>query len=375
MQPFSLLIKGASSDCNLACSYCFYRNLPIYRNSTRRMSEATLEKMIETYLATDQPQYVFSWQGGEPSLLGLDFYKRAVFLQEKYAKPATIIGNGFQTNATCLNEPFADFFAEYRFLVGISIDGPAEIHDLYRRTPSGSGSFDSVMKAFNMLVRRGVACNALTLVTTANVDKPGLVYRFLRDQGFTYQQYIPCVEFDRRGKTEPYAINGLQWGRFLCGLFEAWLKDSDTVSVRLFDSILSVMFGKNPGVCHMAKTCRQYLVVEHNGDIYPCDFFVKPEMLLGNVFTDSWERIWDLPAYRKFGTRKTAWHDSCNHCEYLKFCYGDCPKHRLILSNNITKSHLCDGWRFFYSHSLPEFKRLKKRKFQSTSFPDYTDNP
>ncbi len=361
-KPFTLLIKPTSADCNLRCEYCFY--LPkaaLYPDTKRhRMPDEVLERMVASYMATDQPQYVFGWQGGEPTLMGVEFFRRATELQKRYGRPGAVVANGMQTNATLIDDQLAAHMAKYKFLVGVSIDGPAEVHDRYRRTADGRGTHAAVIEGIRTLERHGVEYNALVLVSQANVSRAAEIYQYLRRLGIRFHQYIPCVEFNERGNLAPYAITGEQWGEFLLGIFEQWYpRDVRRVSVRLFDSIVSVLVGQGPTVCYMGRDCRKYFVVEHNGDVYPCDFFVEPELLLGNVMTHSWDELQASDKYREFGRMKARWNQRCNRCEFLRLCHGDCLKMRLYDGRDPrTLSWLCDGWRVFYRHTLGAFQRL-----------------
>lgn len=357
MKPFSLLIKPASADCNLRCAYCFYLgHSALYPETSRhRMSDDVLESLIKSYMATDQPQYSFAWQGGEPTLMGLDFYKRAVEFQQKYGRSGATVANGLQTNAVAVNDDLARHFAKYNFLLGVSLDGPEEIHDQHRCTIDGRGSHADVLRGIECLQRNKVEFNILTLVNSANACRGGEVYRYLRDMGMLYHQYIPCVEFAPDGNLLPFAINGEEWGDFLCSIFDEWIKtDTRTVSVRLFDSILNLMVDGFRNVCHLDKNCCQYFVVEWNGDVYPCDFFVERDLKLGNIESVSWDDLQKSSVYAEFGSRKSNWHAKCDTCKYLTYCHGDCLKHRLSDSS----SHLCEGWYRFFEHSLPSFRQL-----------------
>ncbi|MCK4422813.1 MAG: radical SAM protein, partial [Candidatus Omnitrophica bacterium] len=276
-KPFSLLIKPASADCNLNCAYCFYLgHSSLYpRIKVHRMSDQVLEKLISSYLRTNQPQYSFGWQGGEPTLMGLDFFKRVIQLQQKHGHPGANIANGLQTNAIRIDDEFAKHLSKYNFLVGVSLDGPPEIHDYYRKYKDNRGTHADVMRSIDCLKRNNVEFNILTLVNNINVCQPKEVYHYLCDNGFLYHQYIECVEFDPKGRLLPFAVNGEEWGNFLCAIFDEWIKgDTHRVSIRLFDSILVYMVEGLRNVCKMGQNCCQYLAVEYNGDVYPCDFFI-----------------------------------------------------------------------------------------------------
>lgn len=371
MRPFSLLVKPSSADCNLECTYCFY--LPrkdLYPESHRhQMGSAVLEQMISSYMATSQPTYTFGWQGGEPTLMGRRFFERVTELQEKYGRRGSVVANGLQTNGTLLSDDLARHLARTSFLVGISIDGPAEIHDTYRlRVGQHRGSHADVLRGLETLKRHGVEYNVLTLVSAANVHEPRKVYRYLRDElGLRYHQYIPCVEFQEDGSPAPYSISAEDWGSFMNGVFDEWISgDTRTVSVRHFDNVISSLLGQAPGSCVLGTDCRQYFVVEHNGDVYPCDFFVDRDKLLGNIMNDRWENLWHSSAYRQFGRMKRQWNSECASCPFLKVCAGDCTKLRTTGkpetpgSDELPVSALCGGWRAFYGHTLDRFGEIAR---------------
>jgi len=324
------------------------------------MTDTVLEKLVQSFMATEQPQHSFAFQGGEPTLMGLDFFKRVVALQKKYGRAGQFVGNGVQTNGTLITSEMAKHFAEHRFLAGVSLDGPPEIHNVYRKYADGRGTHADVMKGLGHLVEQKAEFNILTLVHRANVSKAAEVYGYLCDKGFLYQQYIECVEFDSSGRLMPFSISGAEWGDFLCALYDVWIKgDTRRVSIRLFDSIVLKLVDGVSNCCPMGSDCRQYFVVEHNGDVYPCDFFVQPELKLGNIMTDSWQSFLGSNAYVEFGRRKKDWNEECRKCEYLRLCAGDCPKHRYSRSIDPKQlSSLCVGWRQFYKHALAGFENL-----------------
>ncbi|MCM8788356.1 MAG: anaerobic sulfatase maturase [Candidatus Omnitrophica bacterium] len=360
MKQFSLLIKPTSSECNSDCLYCFYKNLPLYRErNLKRMSQETLRTLVEKYLKTEQWQYIFSWQGGEPLLMGFEFYKKVISFQIEFAKQGSVIGNGIQTNAYLVNDSWAEFFSQAKFLVGISIDGPEELHNKFRSVAGGNNAFNMVMNAINLLERHNVKFNTLTVVNSASAGKAKQIYQFLKDIGSDYHQYIPCVEYTTNGKRLPWSIDGKEWGRFLCDLFEAWINDSHRASIRLFDSIILVLLGRNPGICQMETSCCQYFVIEHNGDVFPCDFFVRDNTLLGNITRDDWQDFFNSKIYKNFGIKKSLWHPECDRCQFIKLCAGDCQKHRVSKKHSQrVKSILCEGWKIFYKETMPEFKKI-----------------
>ena len=337
------------------------------------MSDETLEKLIRSYLATDQPNYSFGWQGGEPTLMGVEFFKKVVEMQKTHGKPGALVSNGLQTNVTLIDDEFAAHLAEYNFLVGASIDGPADIHNTYRLNGAGKGSHDAVMAGVAALNRHKVEYNALILVSTANVDRPDEVYDYLTDMGVLYHQYIPCVEFDGAGNPLPYTISGRQWGTFLTRIFERWISsDTRRVSIRDFDAILQHMVNGTYSMCVHGGYCASYFVVEFNGDVYPCDFFVEKSKRLGNVSKDTWEDLQRSPRYHSFAKQKSLWNEKCSKCAYLRFCSGDCLKQRFYGPREPQNlSWLCEGWEAFYARALPDFERLAvdilNERSQSTS--------
>ena len=366
MQPnFSLLIKPASYSCNLRCTYCFYlEKEAIFKKTRPRMTPDVLERMIASFMSLDLPQYGFGWQGGEPTLMGVDFFKQVVALQQTHGKTGDHVSNGLQTNGTRLNDEFCDLLAKFHFLVGLSMDGPPEIHDSQRITHLGRGSHHLVMRGLENLDKHHVEHNAMCLVTQANVKKPALVYNYFKELGMFFHQYIECVEFDEKGKLLPFAVGGHEWGEFMCGIFDEWKKSGDmyTVSVRLFDSIIFRLVEGRQNVCAMAPDCRQYFCVEHNGDVFPCDFHVLPEWRLGNIMSDGWMDMFESDKFKNFGSRKNQWNDDCANCGYLDFCQGCCPKNRPGHGEDPRKkSVLCEGWKMFYSHTLDDFKRLARK--------------
>ncbi len=369
MKPFSLLVKPVSADCNLGCEYCFYlEKAGLYPESkVHRMPEDVLEKMISSFMATDQRQYSFGWQGGEPTLAGTSFFRKAVEFQKRYGRPGAVVANGLQTNGTLLDDEMAELFAEFKFLAGVSLDGPPELHDVYRRNRAGQGSHKDVLAGIEILRRHQVEFNILVLVSKANVSRPKEVFDHLRGLGASYHQYIPCVEFDGAGRPMPYSISGDEWGAFLCGIFDRW-RDTGIrkTSVRLFDSILVLLVDRQRNVCNLGTDCRQYFLVEHNGDVYPCDFFVRKDLRLGNVMENSWGEMETSETYARFGRHKKETDAQCPACEFLEFCMGDCPKHRpgAYLGNRgkfPRRSVLCEGWKTFFRHSLPKLKVVAEK--------------
>lgn len=362
----SVLVKPVSADCNLACDYCFYRpKAALYPESRRHlMDEAVLETLIADFMALSGPQVSFAWQGGEPLLAGLDFFRKVVRLQQRYGRPGTLVGNGFQTNATLIDEAWARFFQEYRFLVGVSLDGPPEVHDHYRRSRTDQPSHARVMEAIGWLRRCQVEFNILVLLNPLNVVQPRELYRYFREQDLRYLQFVPCVEPDpATGRAADFSITPEQYGTFLCETFDLWISEGmQAPYIRMFDDLLAVYLGYEAPCCLFQRECGQYVVVEHNGDVYACDFFVEPEWFLGNLVETPLAEIVASAKAREFRLRKRRLAAACQSCEWQFLCYGGCPRHRTALQPEISRpSYFCESYRRFFAHSRPGFLELKKR--------------
>jgi uncharacterized protein len=254
----------------------------------------------------------------------------------------------------------ASFFAQYNFLLGVSIDGPEGLHDTYRTNRNDTGSYREVRRSIEILQNNRVEFNALVLVSSANVEKPRAVYNHLKELGIYHHQYIPCVEFDKKGHPLPWTITGRQWGAFLNAVYSLWYPhDIRNVSIRNFDAVLQLMVNNETVVCTLGRNCRQYFVVEYNGDVYPCDFFVQDDLKLGNVLEDSWDGLYENRTYRHFGRKKCEWEGGCAGCEFISYCAGDCLKHRWYgAHDHKNRSWLCEGLKDFYSAALPGFSRI-----------------
>jgi uncharacterized protein len=290
--------------------------------------------------------------------MGVEFFKKVVRLQMQYGSPGAVVCNGFQTNATLITDELAAFLAEYKFLFGVSLDGPAQLHDYYRKTRGGMPSHAAVLKGIDRLKRHGVEYNVLALVNDRTVKQPRSIYGYFKNLGLYHQQYVPCVEFDVAGQLLPYSITGHDWGYFLCELFDSWVsEDTGRVSIRLFDSILEYLVSGKRNSCTMGTDCRQYFVVEYDGSVYPCDFFVQDQFKLGNICSGSWREFQQAAKYREFGVEKTNFCEECRACPWVEFCQGDCQKFRPRGGVN-ARSILCDGWKAFFAHALPRLRPI-----------------
>lgn len=363
---FQLLIKPVSADCNLGCRYCFYRRVAgMYPDSgAHRMPAEVLERMIGHYLgATRYSPAVFAWQGGEPLLAGLDFYVDAFGLMTRHGRGGQDVSNAVQTNGVLIDREWARLFAAYSVLVGVSLDGPREIHDHYRTGPGG-GTFDAVMVGIRHLREARAEFNILTMITPHSAPRGAEIYRFLRGEGFRHLQFIPCVEADpRTGEPAAYTVSPLAFGDFMSAVFDAWRTDgSDEVSVRLFDAMMEREVRGRSSLCELDGPCSGYVVVEHNGDVYPCDFFVRPEWRMGNLMRDDFDALFASSQWRDFGAQREANAGACVGCEWLDLCRGGCNKDRLLAGGVEHRTYLCEGYRRFFAHAGEELRRLARER-------------
>ena len=361
----SLLIKPASAVCNLDCAYCFYldRDADPYKAlPARRMTEETLARLVDTYLFYSYPNSTFAFQGGEPTLAGAAFFEQLVELQKTYGRSGQSVSNAMQTNGILLNDRWCELFKEYRWLIGISIDGPEAMHDSYRVNKQGAGTWRRVMQGIECLEKHAVEFNALCVVSQANVGKAAEVYKFFRALGIDYVQYIPLSEFDGQGQPLPFTITPEQYGRFLCETFDLWWPERRRVRVRYFDNIAEALAGQKPSTCTMHETCDSYVVVEYNGDVYPCDFFVAGEWKLGNVNIDSWPEIARRQRRYRFAAMKTIPHPECQVCEYQAICHGGCPKHRHDPRQRFGDlDYFCAAYKMIFAKSVGPLRKEVQR--------------
>jgi len=304
----------------------------------------------------------FAWQGGEPTLMGLDFYKRAVELQKKYGVTGQEVGNSLQTNAILLdNADWCRFLHEAKFLVGVSIDGPKELHDHYRLDLGGHGTWDRVMRAIGRCKEHRVEFNTLTLVNHLTADHADAVFDFLVELGSRYLQFIPCVEVDpQAGGIAEFSVTPKQYGDFLCRVFDRWVRfGPQRLSIRDFDSILSFCVAGHHNLCTFDRQCSQYIVIEHSGDVFPCDFFVEPAWRLGNILETPIEQLAACEQKKSFARRKLTISNKCLICRHLALCRGGCMKDRVTAADGGTvQSYFCESYRQFFDHALPRFMQI-----------------
>ena len=377
---FSTMVKPAGSLCNLDCHYCYYIDKSTqYGHKQPLMDYNTLEKYIQQYIeANEVPKVTFLWHGGEPLMQGIAFYKKAIILQKKYSSGKEI-ENLLQTNGTLLNEEWCKFFTKNNFLIGVSIDGPRDIHDSFRLNRSGKPSFERVLKGISLLRQYRVEFNTLSVVNKLSEGRGLETYLFLKSLGSKYMQFLPAVEHTIEIKGErrpvivppqtpeallaPWCVSSIGYGKFLADIFDYWVRnDVGNFYVQMFDATLAQYCGIQPGVCTMNETCGDCLIVEHNGDVYPCDHFVYPEYKLGNINSDHLKNIFKSPIRFDFGMKKNnSLPGECLKCNYYFLCRGGCPKHRfeLVCSGDGLRNSLCDGFKFFFEHTKPYMEHMR----------------
>jgi uncharacterized protein len=385
-RSFHIMTKPIGPQCNLACRYCFYleKEKLFPSGESYRMTDEVLETYIRKYIRSQHaPEISFAWQGGEPTLLGLDFFRKVVALQRQYAGGRPV-HNAFQTNGTKLDDDWCRFFVRENFLIGLSLDGPAHIHDRYRVDKGGAGSHRQVMRALELLKKHRVEFNTLTCVTRQSPAEAVEIYRFLKRHGVVFMQFIPIVERardraadamgldlavppDLRAKDNPdammpWAVTAEGYGTFLCRIFDEWmLADVGRIFVNLFDTALGAWCGMEPNLCTFARRCGQAVAMEHDGGVYSCDHFVYPDYYLGNVMEKSLEEMLYSPEQIKFGNDKfDALPAYCRACEFLFACNGECPKHRFITTpdGEAGLNYLCAGYKTFFTHVKPAMRKM-----------------
>ena len=387
--PLYVMLKPAGALCNLACDYCYYlEKAKLYQESPKHvMSDELLEKFIEEYVNSQTMQEVlFTWHGGETLMRPLSFYRKAQALQKRYARGRQIV-NCIQTNGTLLTDEWCRFFHDNQWLVGISIDGPQEFHDEYRRNRQGRPSFVKVMQGINLLKKHNVEWNAMAVVNDYNADYPLEFYHFFKELDCHYIQFAPIVEriaphadgrhlaaVDEESKEglADFSITPRQWGNFLCSIFDEWVRqDVGNYYIQLFDSTLANWVGEQPGICTLAKTCGHAGVMEFNGDVYSCDHFVFPQYKLGNIYSNTLAEMMYGERQQKFGQAKyTALPAQCKKCPYLFACNGECPKNRFCKTADGEPglNYLCQGYYRFFGHAAP-YMDFMKRELQANRAP------
>ena len=375
--PLAVMAKPVGSRCNMRCAYCYYLDKGKYSENKKqtRMSFDLLEKLIrQTVAASPGPVVSFTWHGGEPTLAGLDFYRKALELEKKYLPKGWEAWNNLQTNGLLLNEGWCRFLKENRFDVGLSIDGSMEVHDLNRRLPNGAGTFGRVSASIRRLRETGVEPDLLCTVNEVSQGKPLEVYRALRDTGCIWVQFIPVVIRDARGGAAPGSVTPEGYGRFLTAVFDEWVRhDLGVLDVQLFAEMARIMAGGQASLCWMSPTCGHVLIAEEDGAVYSCDHFVDPEHRLGTLHEGSLARMAGGEFQRAFGLgKREKLTDECRACPYLRFCNGGCPKDRFGLSAEGQPGQywLCPGLKAFFAHAQPVLERVMAMSAQGKTSPE-----
>ena len=380
-KPLYVMLKPAGAHCNLACKYCYYlEKNKLYPTAQRHlMSDEMLEQFTREYIeAQTMSQVLFTWHGGEPLLRSIDFYRKALSLQQKYAGGRRI-DNVIQTNGTLLTDEWCEFFAQNHWLVGISIDGPQPYHDHYRLTAAGKPSWQKVMQGIKLLKKHGVEWNAMAVVNAYNVNHPLEFYRFFKENGCQFLQFTPIVERLTRhedGRTlasladkneiplSEASVTSEQWGYFLCAIFDEWVrKDVGKIFVEIFDCTLANWMGISPGICAYSKECGHAGVMEHNGDVYSCDHFVFPEYKLGNIRDHSLIDMLYGEQQQEFSRLKhSSLPRQCKECDMEFACHGECPKNRFMKDKygDSGLNYLCPGYYHYYQHVAPYMDYMKQ---------------
>lgn len=366
---FQIFTKPVGAVCNLRCSYCYYlarKDLYADRGSFQ-MSDKLLEKYISQHIeATTDDVVMFSWHGGEPTLAGLDFYRKALVLQKKYNSAGKRIINGIQTNGTLLNDEWCRFLADENFLTGISMDGPEEYHDRYRKGRDGSGSFRQVMRGYELLKKFGITTEVLCVVNSYNGGSPGILYDFFRGIDAKYMTFLPLVERVPGSETgvSSETVPAVVFGNFLSEIFDRWVeKDAGRIKIQIIEEALRRAFNQEHTLCIFKVNCGGVPVVEHNGDFYSCDHYVDQDHLLGNINEGSLAGFLDSEKQQAFGRSKSlSLPRYCRECDVLDMCNGECPKNRFILTPDGEPglNYLCPGYKIFFKHCQPFIDELRK---------------
>jgi len=364
-REFQVMVKPIGAVCNLECQYCYYLSKKdLYPNAGAfRMTDDLLEQYVVQHIAASPMQAIlFSWHGGEPTVLGLDYFRRIVELQRKHRPPGREILNNIQTNGTLLDEAWCQFLAAEGFLVGLSLDGPKELHDHYRVDKQERATHKSVLQAFRLLQRHRVHCDVLCVVHNQNVRQPAAVYRFFKDLGVQFLQFLPLVARQAEGGVGAQSVPAEAYGTFLCSIFDEWVRrDVGRMHVQNFDEAARPFLGMDHALCVSAQHCGNIVVLEHNGDVYACDHFVDPAHRLGNIRDTPLAELLENPALLQFGRNKRERLPRyCQQCDVLDLCNGGCPKDRLAKTpqGEDGLNALCPGLKQFYTHSRPLLQRL-----------------
>lgn len=360
---FNVMSFPVGPACNLDCEYCYYlKKTELYpETKSFKMTEVSLEEYIKQYIKSQPgPVVNFGWQGGEPTLRGLDFFKKAVELQQKYAPQGWKIENSIQTNAILIDDQWAEFLKDNNFLVGVSLDGPARLHNKYRKDKEGLGTHQKVVAGIKKLKEYKVEYNILAVVNNLTAKRPKEVYQFFKEIEADFIQFIPIVEQDQQGNIISRSVGSKEYGQFLIGVFNQWLNDLGDIYVQIFEEAVSAWAGFGANLCVFSPECGKASVMEHNGDLYSCDHFVESEYRLGNIKEKDISEMMSSKQQQDFGkAKKKELNKKCLDCDYLFICNGGCPKNRIVDTGDEFKlNHLCQGYELFFAYIDPFMKKL-----------------
>lgn len=363
MRNLNLLIKPASSTCNLRCRYCFYYDVADNREVKNYgiMNDRTLENMVKKVFEDVEYSANFAFQGGEPTAAGLEYFEKFHKLVEKYNTKNIIVNFSLQTNGTLLNKKWLELFKKYNYLIGLSLDGNKDIHDTFRIDSKGEGTFSKVLKATKMLKKADVDFNILCVVNKLTAQNGKLVYNFLRNNGFRYYQFIPCLDSLSCSEEKDYTLTASDYGKFLDETFNLWYEDimsGKRISVRHFDNYIKILLGEEPEACDMVGQCNMNAVLESDGSMYPCDFYVLDEYKVGNINDSSFIELFKSDKEMAFLNSSLAVDKKCRVCRYFRICRGGCRRHKEIVEDGLLENRFCESYKYFFERNIEKMMQV-----------------
>jgi uncharacterized protein len=383
-REFQVFVKPAGARCNLGCSYCYYLDKTrLYPdNNTFQMADDILEQYIVQHIAASTEETIlFSWHGGEPTMVGLPYFRKIVAMQQKHRPASRRVINGIQTNGTLINEAWAHFFAQEQFVVGISIDGPDTIHNQYRVTKDLQPTHEKTLRGYNILKQHGVSCEILCVVNDYNVQFPTQVYRYFKQLNAAYITFLPLVVYQpgNKNNVSDHSVPAMAFGEFLCAIFDEWKRqDIGRVKIQIIEEAAQTAFNQDHTLCIFKKMCGGVPVIEHNGDFFCCDHFVDQEHYIGNIMETPLADLLESPQQRSFGRAKvTTLPDYCRACEVISMCNGECPKNRFLQTPDGEKglNYLCAGYKLFFKHCKPFVEQVAIQWRQQMQEPTNLSHP
>jgi uncharacterized protein len=355
----TIIVKTVGSKCNLDCTYCFYLNKELKYETETVMDSETLRVFMKQVMEDPNQQTGIVWQGGEPTLAGVDFYQQAISYMLEYGKNRhKTISNLLQTNGFYISDPLVKLLKKYSFLVGLSLDGPEEIHDYHRKTKGGDPTFRQVMQSWNKLKEAEVETNILCCITSSSASKAAALYSFFKSHKMNWLQFIPVSEKDQNGMFNDFSVSPEGWGSFMQQIFDLWYSDferNEAPQIRFIENAFQMMVGLPSPECTFTETCGDYVVLEHNGDVYSCDYFVNQHTLLGNIHQKTLKEMLNSAQQYQFGEIKKQLPPECVSCPFISYCNGGCPKYK---DERTQKYHFCTSWKMFLEHAYPKLKPI-----------------